>query len=224
MFGLWNMVHRQNLPDTASVANYESNGRLNAPSAARNAAPIVELVRKTAIKSGNALEIASGTGQHIVKLASALPHLSWQPSDVDEARIKSIRSWSDDEHLTNLKPPCLLDATAEGWAAEHRDQDLILLVNLLHLISTKETKILVEEMSKALVSKGISIIYGPFMRSGKLTSKSDMEFHHSLINTDPDLGYKNDIDMLNLFGEAGLTHLSTENMPANNLAFILQKP
>ena len=224
MFGLWNMVHRQNLPDTASVANYESNGRLNAPSAARNAAPIVELVRKTAIKSGNALEIASGTGQHIVKLASALPHLNWQPSDVDEARIKSIRSWSDDEHLTNLKPPCLLDATAEGWAAEHRDQDLILLVNLLHLISTKETKILVEEMSKALVSKGLSIIYGPFMRSGKLTSKSDMEFHHSLINTDPDLGYKNDIDMLNLFGEAGLMHLSTENMPANNLAFILQKP
>ena len=224
MFGLWNMVHRQNLPDTASVANYESNGRLNAPSAARNAAPIVELVRKTAIKSGNALEIASGTGQHIVKLASVLPHLSWQPSDVDEARIKSIRSWSDDEHLTNLKPPCLLDATAEGWAAEHRDQDLILLVNLLHLISTKETKILVEEISKALVSKGLSIIYGPFMRSGKLTSKSDMEFHHSLINTDPDLGYKNDIDMLNLFGEAGLAHLSTENMPANNLAFILQKP
>ena len=224
MFGLWNMVHRQNLPDTASVANYESNGRLNAPSAARNAAPIVELVRKTAIKSGNALEIASGTGQHIVKLASVLPHLSWQPSDVDEARIKSIRSWSDDEHLTNLKPPCLLDATVEGWAAEHRDQDLILLVNLLHLISTKETIILVEEMSKALVSKGLSIIYGPFMRSGKLTSKSDMEFHQSLINTDPGLGYKNDIDMLNLFGEAGLTHLSTENMPANNLAFILQNP
>ena len=218
------MVHRQNLPDTASVANYESNGRLNAPSAARNAAPIVELVRKTAIKAGNALEIASGTGQHIVKLASVLPHLSWQPSDVDEARIKSIRSWSDDEHLTNLKPPCLLDATAEGWAAEHRDQDLILLVNLLHLISTKETKILVEEISKALVSKGLSIIYGPFMRSGKLTSKSDMEFHHSLINTDPDLGYKNDIDMLNLFGEAGLAHLSTENMPANNFAFILQNP
>ena len=218
------MVHRKNLPNTASVANYESNGRLNAPSAARNAAPIVELVRKTAIKSGKALEIASGTGQHIVQLASALPHLIWQPSDVDEDRIKSILCWSGDQHLANLNPPCFLDATAEGWAVEHHGQDLILLVNLLHLISTKETKILVEEMSKALNSNGLSIIYGPFMRSGKLTSKSDMEFHQSLINTDPDLGYKNDIDMLNLFGEAGLIHLSTENMPANNLAFILQKP
>ncbi len=217
------MGHRQNLPETASVANYESDGRLNAPSAVRNAEPIVELVRKTAIKSGNALEIASGTGQHVVKLASALPHLNWQPSDVDEARLKSIRCWSDDQHLTNLKHPCLLDATTEGWAAEHQGQDLILLVNLLHLISTKETKILVKEMSKALASNGLSIIYGPFMRSGKLISKNDMEFHHSLINTDPDLGYKNDVDMLNLFGEESLVHLSTEKMPANNLAFILQK-
>ena len=218
------MRHRKNLPETASVANYESDGRLNAPSAVRNAEHIVKLVKKTAPKSGKALEIASGTGQHVVKLASALPFLIWQPSDVDEARIKSICCWSDDQHLTNLKPPCLLDATAKGWAAKHHGQDLILLVNLLHLISTKETKILVKEMSNAMASNGFSIIYGPFMRSGKLTSKSDIEFHHSLINTDPDLGYKNDLDMLDLFGEAGLIHLSTEKMPANNLAFILQKP
>ena len=218
------MVHRKNLPATACVTNLEADGRLNAPSALRNAEPIVELVREIAIKPGNALEIASGSGQHIVKLAAALPFLNWQPSDVDETRIKSIRCWSNDHHLTNLNPPCLLDATKEGWAAEHHDQDLILLVNLLHLISIEETKILVKEVSKALAPKGVSIIYGPFMRSGELISKGDMEFHHSLINTDPDLGYKNDLDMLNLFGEAGLVHLSTNKMPANNLAFITQKP
>ena len=218
------MNHRKNLPTSACVTNIEGDGRLNAPSAVRNAEHIVELVRNTAIKSGNALEIASGTGQHVVKLAAALPLLDWQPSDVDETRIKSIRCWSDDHHLTNLKPPCLLDATEAGWAADHYGQDLILLVNLLHLISYEETKILVKEVSKALNPKGLSIIYGPFMRKGKLISKNDMEFHHSLINTDPDLGYKNDIDMLDLFREAGLVHLSTNNMPANNLAFITQKP
>ena len=218
------MAHRKNLPATACVANLEADGRLNAPSALRNAEPIVELVREIAIKPGNALEIASGSGQHVVKLAAALPLLNWQPSDVDETRIKSIRCWSNDHHLTNLNPPCLLDATREGWASEHQGQDLILLVNLLHLISIEETKILVKEVSKALAPKGVSIIYGPFMRSGELISKSDMEFHHSLINTDPDLGYKNDLDMLNLFGEAGLVHLSTNKMPANNLAFITQKP
>ena len=55
-------------------------------------------------------------------------------------------------------------------------------------------------------------------------SENDVEFHNSLKSTDSDLGYKNDVDMLNLFGEAELIHLSTENMPTNNLAFILQKP
>ena len=218
------MNHRKNLPTSACVTNIEGDGRLNAPSAVRNGEHIVELVRNAAIKSGNALEIASGTGQHVVKLAAALPLLDWQPSDVDETRIKSIRCWSDDHHLTNLKPPCLLDATEEGWAADHYGQDLILLVNLLHLISFEETKILVKEVSKALNPKGLSIIYGPFMRKGKLISKNDMEFHHSLINTDPDLGYKNDVDMLSLFREEGLVHLSTNEMPANNLAFITQKP
>ena len=219
-----NMIHRQNLPKKASVTNDEGDGRLISPSAVRNAEHIVELVKKTVSKSGNALEIASGTGQHVVKLAIAFPLINWQPSDVDETRIKSIRCWSEDQHLTNLKPPCLLDATTKGWATKHKDQDLILLVNFLHLISNEETKIVVKEMSKALSSNGISIIYGPFKRSGKLISKNDIEFHYSLINTDPNLGYKNDVDMLNLFDEAGLIHLSTEKMPANNLAFILQKP
>ena len=218
------MNHRINLPTSACVTTIEGDGRLNSPSAVRNAEHIVELVSNTAIKSGNALEIASGTGQHVVKLAAALPLLNWQPSDVDETRIKSIRCWSDDHHLTNLKPPCLLDATKKGWAADHDGQDLILLVNLLHLISYEETKILVKEVSKALTPSGLSIIYGPFMRKGELTSKNDMEFHHSLINNDPHSGYKNDMDMLSLFRKAGLVHLSTNKMPANNLAFITQKP
>ena len=218
------MNHRKNLPTSACVTNIEGDGRLNAPSAVRNGEHIVELVRNAAIKSGNALEIASGTGQHVVKLAAALPLLDWQPSDVDETRIKSIRCWSDDNHLTNLKPPCLLDATEEGWAADHYGQDLILLVNLLHLISFEETNILVKEVSKALAPKGVSIIYGPFMRKGELTSKNDIEFQQSLINNDPHSGYKNDMDMLSLFRKAGLVHLSTNKMPANNLAFITQKP
>ncbi len=217
------MAYGQNLLETASFANYECDGRLNVPSAVRNSEAIVDLVRKTVIKSGSALEIASGSGQHIVKLASVLPKLNWQPTDVDESRIKSIRCWSGDHHLPNLKPPCLLDATKRGWAAKHHDQDLILLVNLLHLISIAETEILVEEISMGLGSGGISIICGPFMRKGKLISKNDIEFHQSLINTDPDLGYKNDIDMMNLFSEKNLLLLKTKKMPANNLAFILQK-
>jgi len=72
-------------------------------------------------------------------------------------------------------------------------------VNLLHLISTKETKILVTEISKALASNGLSIY--KFVRSGKLMSENDVEFHNNLKSTDPDSGYKNDVDILSFFGE-----------------------
>ena len=128
------MVYRTNLPDTASVANSQGDGRLFAPSAERNSAPIVSLIERIAPKSGEALEIASGTGQHIVKLASSLPNVSWLPSEVDEERIKSISAWIIAENLPNIKPPLYLDATQTGWAKSLPQFDFILLVNLLHLI------------------------------------------------------------------------------------------
>lgn len=217
------MVYRTKLPNTASVANYQSDGRLIAPSAARNATAIVDLVKRISPKSGQALEIASGTGQHIVQLAKSLPYLTWSPSDVDVDRLNSISVWMKDNDLPNIKPPQHLDATEIGWAATIGQHDFILLVNLLHLISWNETETLVEEMSNCLTSTGVALIYGPFMRNGELISDGDVGFHKSLIETDPDLGYKNDVDLLKMFFQSGLIHLESVEMPANNLAFVLQK-
>ena len=66
------MVYRTKLPETASVANSKGGVRLFAPSAERNSTPIVNLIKQIAPKSGEAFEIASGTGQHIVKLALSI--------------------------------------------------------------------------------------------------------------------------------------------------------
>ena len=170
-----------------------------------------------------ALEIASGTGQHIVKLALSLPNLSWSPSEVDEERIKSISAWIKAENLSNIKPPLHLDATETGWSKSLPQSDFILLVNLLHLISWNETEILISEISKALKTEGIALIYGPFMRNGELTSEGDRNFHVSLTQTDPDIGYKDDLDMQTLFSNSGLSFLERVEMPANNLAFVLKK-
>ena len=217
------MVYRKKLPDTASIANSQDNGRLFAPSAARNSASIVELVERVAPKSGKALEIASGTGQHIVELAVSLPNLSWSPSEVDRDRLKSISIWIEDNNLPNIRAPFYLDATEIGWAESTDQSDFILLINLLHLISWREAETLIDEISKALNPMGVALIYGPFMREGQLTSEGDQNFHKSLIQTDPDLGYKNNLDMMTLFAQSGLSHLETVEMPANNLAFVLQK-
>ena len=217
------MVYRKKLPDTASIANSQDNGRLFAPSAARNSASIIELVERVAPKSGKALEIASGTGQHIVELAVSLPNLSWSPSEVDRDRLKSISIWIEDNNLPNIRAPFYLDATEIGWAESTDQSDFILLINLLHLISWREAETLIDEISKALNPMGVALIYGPFMREGQLTSEGDQNFHKSLIQTDPDLGYKNNLDMMTLFAQSGLSHLETVEMPANNLAFVLQK-
>ena len=217
------MVYRTKLPDTASVAVSQGDGRLFAPSAERNSAPIVNLIRRIAPESGNALEIASGTGQHIVQLALSLPNIIWSPSDVEGERLKSISAWVESENLLNIKPPMYLDATETGWAKSLPKSNFILLVNLLHLISWDETETLISELSIALKTKGIALVYGPFMRNGQLISEGDKNFHTSLIQTDPDIGYKNDLEMLTLFSNSGLVHLETVEMPANNAAFLLQK-
>ncbi|MDA9673382.1 class I SAM-dependent methyltransferase [Paracoccaceae bacterium] len=217
------MVYRTKLPDTASVAVSQGDGRLFAPSAERNSAPIVNLIKRIAPEPGNALEIASGTGQHIVQLALSLPNIIWSPSDVEGERLKSISAWVESENLLNIKPPMYLDATETGWAKSLPKSNFILLVNLLHLISWDETETLISELSIALKTKGIALVYGPFMRNGQLISEGDKNFHTSLIQTDPDIGYKNDLEMLTLFSNSGLVHLETVEMPANNAAFVLQK-
>jgi hypothetical protein len=217
------MVYRTKLPDTASVAVSQGDGRLFAPSAERNSAPIVNLIKRIAPGPGNALEIASGTGQHIVQLALSLPNIIWSPSDVEGERLKSISAWVESENLLNIKPPMYLDATETGWAKSLPKSNFILLVNLLHLISWDETETLISELSIALKTKGIALVYGPFMRNGQLISEGDKNFHTSLIQTDPDIGYKNDLEMLTLFSNSGLVHLETVEMPANNAAFVLQK-
>ena len=217
------MVYRTKLPDTASVAVSQGDWRLFAPSAERNSAPIVNLIKRIAPEPGNALEIASGTGQHIVQLALSLPNIIWSPSDVEGERLKSISAWVESENLLNIKPPMYLDATETGWAKSLPKSNFILLVNLLHLISWDETETLISELSIALKTKGIALVYGPFMRNGQLISEGDKNFHTSLIQTDPDIGYKNDLEMLTLFSNSGLVHLETVEMPANNAAFVLQK-
>ena len=217
------MVLRKNIPLTASVVQKKSGGCLYSPAAERNSAHIIELVRNYAPESGTALEIASGTGQHIVELAAAIPSLIWQPSDIDETRLNSIVSRSLAKQLPNLLSPIRLDVTNKGWSAFCPNQDFILLVNLLHLVSEAEVKVIISEISQSLAEKGRCVIYGPFMRNGVLSSSGDRAFHQSLIEADPDIGYKDDAWMLDLFRQQILKIIKILEMPANNLAFVIEK-
>jgi hypothetical protein len=213
----------RSVPGTASIATPE-DGKLFAPSAANNMAALCDLLGNVAPTQGHALEIASGTGQHVVGYATRLPGLTWQPTEVDAMRRASIDAYAREAGLDNVLTARTLDATSPGWGTQlDRQQDLIVLSNLLHLISKEEARILIAEAATALAPDGRLVIYGPFMRGAKLTSDGDTAFHASLTAHDPETGYKDNNETMGWLQDAGLGLVDTVEMPANNLALIAEK-
>lgn len=218
------MPRRLNLPDSAAIANATEGGKLVAPSAARNADAICAVLADIAPAQGRALELASGTGQHAVALARALPGLAWQPSEIDPARRTSIDVYVAEANLPNLAPAIALDATAPGWGAAQSGQDLVVVVNLLHLVSDAEARVLILEAAQALAPGGMLALYGPFLRDGEATSEGDARFHASLRAQDPEIGYKDDWDVIDWLQGAWLDMAHAVEMPANNLLLAARKP
>lgn len=211
------------LPPTASVAVPAAGVKLYAPAAERNVDALCNMLRVHAPKTGRALEIASGTGQHIVAFAATLPDLHWQPSEPDTARRASIDAYVAEAGLTNVAPAIALDATQPGWHRAHADLDLILLANLLHLIPDVAVQRLMTEAASALAQGGVLMLYGPFRRDGALTSPGDITFDAELRAADPAIGYKDTIDMASWLGDVGLSPSDPVEMPANNLVIIARK-
>lgn len=215
-------MNNRKLPSNASVATEGEDGKLIAPAASRNSAVLCDLLARVAPRSGNALELASGTGQHIQAFAQQLPDLHWQPSEITDERRASISAYT--QALPNVAAVTHLDATATGWHTDFGEKDLIVLINLLHLISWSEVQTLVHEAALTLNPDGRLVLYGPFMRAGQLTSDGDQRFHDALIQQDPEIGYKDDADMRALLQNNDLELIEIAEMPANNLAFVAKRP
>lgn len=210
--------------EIASLALPGEGNKLIAPSAIRNVAPICDLLADVAPDRGRALEIASGTGQHIVEYARRLPLLDWQPTELADERRVSIDAYVAEARLPNLAPALALNAADPGWASDLGSRDLIVLVNLLHLIPMADVQALIAEVGQALSPEGRFVIYGPFMRGGELTSAGDASFHASLTDSNPEIGYKDDFDIIDLLQASGMEMVDVIEMPANNLALVAKKP
>ena len=210
------------LPKTASIALPQGGAKLHAPSAARNVEPILQATTPFAPQSGRALEIASGTGEHIARYAAAFPKVHWQPTDIEPARLASIDAWG--AGLPNLLPAKHLDASQRGWARNWPSQNLILFSNLLHLISETEAKTVLTEAAQALATGGVFIIYGPFLRGTRFASAGDKRFHESLTAQDADIGYKPFQWVQSTLRNAGLHPEPPIDMPANNLLLVAKLP
>ncbi|SEW01251.1 Protein of unknown function [Aliiroseovarius sediminilitoris] len=204
-----------------SIAETRNDGRLSAPSAARNISPILEVIGPYVPSGGVALEIASGTGEHAVAFADAFPETIWQPTDIDAERLISIDAWRARKGILNMRVAQVLDATAPSWRTG--PFEMAVTVNLMHLINAKAAQAVVNGVARNLLPGGHWFLYGPFRTQGLFRSDSDQAFHAALTEQNPDIGYK-DIEAIEAWAtEAGLSRAALIEMPANNLVLVMRQ-
>jgi hypothetical protein len=198
-----------------------SDERRSAPHVKRNAAPIVEVLRGILPERGLVLEVASGTGEHIVHFARAFPKLLFQPSDPEPAALRSIEAWRDQAGLFNLLPPVSLDARAAEWSVEK--VDAILCINMVHISPWAATEGLMRGAGRLLAEGAPLYLYGAYRQAGIATAPSNEAFDESLRARDPQWGVR---DLEDVVAEAEKNRLSLVQvmpMPANNLSVVFRK-
>ena len=187
-----------------------------APACDRNRDPILAVLKKYFADRRQVLEIGSGTGQHAVYFASALPHLVWQTSDVAE-NLPGIRAWLDESPLPNTPPPLQLEVNGL-WPKGIYDG--IFSANTLHIMSWPEVRTLFASLPRVMAPNARVIFYGPFNYDGRYTSASNEAFDRSLRQRDPGMGIRNFEDIAALATAAGLELLEDCAMPANNRTLV----
>ena len=190
------------------------------PAALRNRDPILTILRKLLPESGLVLEIASGSGEHIVHFAGALPALSWQPSDPDPQALASVAAWAEAARLPNMLPPIAIDAAARGWPLERADA--ILCINMVHISPWAATLGLLQEAGRLLPSGAPLILYGPYERAGVETAASNRAFDADLKARNPQWGLRSVEAVAREAAARSLRLALVETMPANNLMLVFR--
>jgi SAM-dependent methyltransferase len=197
------------------------NEALTSPSVARNRDPILAVLRRVLPPAGIVLEIASGTGEHAVHFAAALPHLMWQPTDRDEQALKSIAAYREASSLPNLLAPLVLDASASAWPIERADA--VVAINMIHISPWRATQGLMAGAGRALLPGGVLYLYGAYREKGVHTAPSNGAFDLDLRRRNPEWGVRDVEEVTSLASVHGLKLAERVPMPANNLSLVFQR-
>lgn len=192
-----------------------------APAAARNREPILEVLRDRLPGRGLVLEVASGTGEHALHFAAALPGLVFQPSDPDPDARASIDAWVADSGLPNLRPALALDASGPNWPVAAADA--VLCCNMIHISPWASAVGLVTGAGRILPPGGLLYLYGPYRRDGRHTAPSNEAFDADLKRRNPAWGVRDLEAVADLAVDAGFGGPEVVEMPANNLSVMFRR-
>jgi len=194
--------------------------RLQSPAAARNRQPILEVLKAVLPDRARVLEVASGSGEHAVHFAGAMPGWTWQPSDPNPHARGSIEAWREHSGLANLREPLALDVTTLCPAEQ---LDAMVAINLLHIAPWAVGEALLYCAGQRLPSGGVLFLYGPFTREGRHTSPSNAAFDADLRDRDPRFGIRDLGTVAEAAARCDLVLERVVEMPANNLSLILRR-
>ncbi len=192
-----------------------------AESCEQNRDPILAVLREVFADRRQVLEIASGTGQHAVYFGQALPHLSWQTSELP-GNHAGIQAWLDEAGLPNVLPPLAVDLNDEAWSLAST-VDAIFSANTVHIISWPAVERMFSGIGRVLAPGGILCLYGPFNYGGNFTSESNARFDVWLKGRDPESGVRDFEALDQLARLQGLALQRDIAMPANNRTLVWQK-
>ena len=195
--------------------------RQYAPAATRNRGPILSVLRSTLPSSGPVLEIASGTGEHVVHFARAFPMLTWQPSDPSREARNSIDAWIVAEGLENVRPPLDLDGASDSWPIDHAAA--VVCINMIHISPWASTEGLIRGAGRILDAGAPLYLYGPFRQPAKALELSNAAFDKDLRNRDPRWGLRDLDEVAVCAGSFGFVLDRVVDMPASNLSVIFRK-
>lgn len=192
----------------------------HAPATSRNREPILGVLKRWLPATGLVLEIAAGSGEHAAFFAGQFPQLQWQPSDASPQALDSIAAWRAEAGLANLREPMRLDVR-EPWPLDRADA--LFSANMIHIAPWECAQALMAGAGRVLRPGGVLILYGPFKVGGRHTAPSNQAFDADLRARDPAWGVR-DLEAVGAAAQAaGLDHLDTMPMPANNLSVVWRR-
>jgi SAM-dependent methyltransferase len=198
-----------------------TDARLHAPSVERNRDPILAVLQPQLAGARIVLEIASGSGGHVVHFARALPQVTFQPTDPDAPSRASIDAWIAETGLGNIRPALALDVTAQPWPVDAADA--VICINMIHISPWASTLGLMHGAARVLPPGGLLFTYGPYRRDGAHTADSNAAFDASLRARNPAWGIRDLEAVTEAAAAAGFTAPFVVAMPANNLSLIFRR-
>jgi hypothetical protein len=183
----------------------------------RNKGPILKVLRTAFADCRHVLEIGSGTGQHGVHFAAAMPWLVWQPSELPDA-MPALRKRIFNEGPSNLRAPVVLDVTQLSW--DLRRVDAVFTANTLHIMHWPQVEALFAGLPPVTAPGTVLAVYGPFRYDGNFTSESNESFDRMLRAENPESGIRDFEAIDALARAAGFGFVADHRMPANNQTLI----